>query len=113
MALHSNPSQHHKLMGRWSSETFMDYTCPQIAKFSSMLSTAMIYHETFFNIPDNRNIDKLPQKFNSIMAFIFHSYNLAPLCFATRGFDLHILLAVVSSGHYSLSSFGQRDSGEV
>ncbi len=45
-----------KLTGRWSSEAFMDYIRPQVAKFSATLSKSMIAHDTFFTIPHNNNL---------------------------------------------------------
>ena len=44
-----------KLTGRWSSEAFMDYIRPQIAKFSTLLSKSMVSNCSFFTIPHNNN----------------------------------------------------------
>ena len=52
MALHLNhqSSATIRLMGRWSSDTFLDYIHSQIAAFSSGLSTAMSTNIMFNNI---------------------------------------------------------------
>jgi hypothetical protein len=55
-----------KITGRWSSEAFMDYIRPQIAKFSSHLSSSMISHATLITIPDSYNVvrpSELPTDF--------------------------------------------------
>ena len=44
-----------KLTGRWSSEAFMDYIRPQVAKFSSLVSKSMISIDSFYTIPGNNN----------------------------------------------------------
>jgi hypothetical protein len=52
MALHLNhqTSATIRLMGRWSSDTFLDYIHSQIAAFSTCLSTAMSKNIIFNNI---------------------------------------------------------------
>ncbi len=44
-----------KLMGRWASEAFVDYICPQVEKFSSLVSKAMIANPSYFTIPHHNN----------------------------------------------------------
>ena len=52
MALHINKIPAHTIrkMGRWSSDTFLDYIHKQIAVFSAGLSTAMGNRILFHNI---------------------------------------------------------------
>ena len=40
------------LQGRWRSQAFMDYIRPQVAEFSTGLSSAMIHTQSFYHIPD-------------------------------------------------------------
>jgi hypothetical protein len=46
-----------KLIGRWASEAFMDYIHPQVERFSSLVSKAMISNPSFFTVPQH-NHDK-------------------------------------------------------
>ena len=50
MHLHNTPTHTIRKMGRWSSDTFLDYIHEQIAVFSAGLSTAMGRNIFFHNI---------------------------------------------------------------
>ncbi len=56
MFLAGIPTSTIKLMGRWASEAFMDYIRPQVEKFSSLVSKAMIANPSYFTIPHNNNL---------------------------------------------------------
>jgi hypothetical protein len=55
MFLAGIPTSTIQLMGRWASEAFMDYIRPQVEKFSSLVSKAMIANPTYFTIPHHDN----------------------------------------------------------
>lgn len=55
MYLAGTPVSTIQLTRCWLSDAFMDYICPQIAKFSSALSTTMLSKPNFFTIPDHHS----------------------------------------------------------
>jgi len=45
------------LLGRWSSNAFLDYIRKQVKEFSNGISSKMIQHEHFFTIPSSSSED--------------------------------------------------------
>ena len=43
------------LIGRWQSDAFLAYIVKQVKEFTKGVSTRMLQHETFFNIPAFRH----------------------------------------------------------
>jgi hypothetical protein len=44
-----------KLTGRWRSDVFIDYIHPQVEKFSTLVSKAMISDPSIFTIPNHND----------------------------------------------------------
>jgi hypothetical protein len=42
------------LMGRWSSDAFLNYIRPQVLEWTNQLSTDMIHHNSYFDVTDPR-----------------------------------------------------------
>ena len=42
------------LMGRWSSDAFLNYIRPQVLEWTTHLSTDMIHNNSYFDVTDPR-----------------------------------------------------------
>ena len=42
------------ILGRWSSDAFLDYIRPQVLEWTNQLSTDMIRNDSFFDAADSR-----------------------------------------------------------
>jgi hypothetical protein len=42
------------ILGRWSSDAFLDYIRPQVLEWTNQMSSDMIFHDSFFDASDNR-----------------------------------------------------------
>jgi hypothetical protein len=42
------------ILGRWSSDAFLDYICPQVLEWTNQMSADMIRHDSFFDASDDR-----------------------------------------------------------
>ena len=46
------------ILGRWSSDAFLDYIRPQVLEWTNQMSSDMIRHNSFFDASDDRRDDK-------------------------------------------------------
>ena len=44
------------ILGRWSSDAFLDYIRPQVLEWTNQMSGDMIHHDTFFDASDSRRV---------------------------------------------------------
>jgi hypothetical protein len=44
------------ILGRWSSDAFLDYIRPQVLEWTNQMSGDMIRHDTFFDATDSRRV---------------------------------------------------------
>ena len=45
------------LMGRWSSDAFLNYIRPQVLEWTNQLSADMIHNNSYFDVTDPRRRD--------------------------------------------------------
>ncbi len=46
------------ILGRWSSDAFLDYIRPQVLEWTNQMSVDMIHHDTFFDASDSRRVSQ-------------------------------------------------------
>ena len=50
------------ILGRWSSDAFLDYIRPQVLEWTNQLSTDMIRNDSFFDAADSRRAESSDQR---------------------------------------------------
>ena len=55
--LMNHPVSKIMILGRWSSDDFLDYIHPQVLEWTNQLSTDMIQNDSFFDAADSRRAE--------------------------------------------------------